>query len=765
MKKITTLSCFLLVAFFAIQAQSWKVYMGKVLPSQNNPAFVSNSATGAPPVEAILPNPEKTGDSLYSFTVYPKDAKFLWKYDFSAAVPNVTLVARLKGISDTLDRVMEIDMQTGSFRERIVIKKDNTFELKQSGFKGTFPANVLDWHMIRFSMKNDSVFIYLDEQPVPIAAVKTTTTTTNKYFRFGDNDGATTTGALIDWIIWDETGCFAPGQGAAIPDSLIQRKAGWKVYSGRVLPSANTPVFITSNVSGTYTNTLLDDPDHPGNSLLELIVHPAASKFMWRYNWPSDEPPAVTMVARVKGVSDTLNRVMEFDFEHFGTRERLYVKTDNTWELKESGTTGTMKKATGWHIYRITKNQNLVNFYLDENPVPLATVITPTSTTNKWFRFGDGNSGSSLGGVVDWIIWDESGAYAPQRGYFIPDSLIQEVVSGDALLAALTPNTGTLSPAFDPNVTEYTLKLPAGSTSVTIDAAAHHTKATVTGTGEYTSFPTDAVITVTAEDGTTRTYTVSISVLSNDATLSALTPASGTLSPEFNPEITQYVLKLPAGSTSVNLDATPNDARATVTGTGEYSTFPVDAVITVTAEDGTTKEYIVSISVLLNDASLASLTVSTGTLSPEFDPQITSYTLELPSGTTSVTITATPNDDRASVEGTGEISTFPADVTITVTAEDGTTATYSVHILVTGISDNGARKFGFYPNPAREQITVTLPSSGKLTLKNTLGQILITRNCFEPKVTVDLKNIKTGIYFLTFENADLSMTMKVVKSE
>lgn len=680
MKKIITLSGFLLATLVVVQAQSWKVFMGKTLPNLNNPAFVSNSASGAPPLEAILSNPEMPGDSIYSFTVYPKDAKFLWKYDFPAAVPNVTCVARLKGISDTLDRVIEIDMQNGSFRERIVIKKDNTFELIQSGFKGTFPANVLDWHMIRFSMKNDSVFLYLDEQLVPIAVVKTPTTTANKYFRFGDNDGASTTGALIDWIIWDETGCFAPGQGAVIPDSLVQRKAGWNVYSGRVLPSANTPAFTTSNVSGTYTNTLLDDPDYPGNSLLELIVHPDASKFMWKYSWPSDEPPAVTMVARVSGVSDTLDRVMEFDFEHYGTRERLFVKSNNTWELKESGVTGTMKKATGWHIYRITKDGNLVTFYLDENPVPLATVIAPTTTANKWFRFGDGNSGSSLGGVVDWIIWDESGAYSPQRGYFIPDSLIQEVVSGDALLDALTTNAGTLSPVFDPNVTEYALKLPAGTTSVTIDAAAHHPKATITGTGEYTPFPTDAVITVTAEDGTTKTYTVSISVLSNDA-------------------------------------------------------------------------------------SLASITVSTGTLSPEFDPQVTSYTLELPSGTTSVTITATPNDDLASVDGTGEIATFPADVTITVTAEDGTTATYSIHVLVTGINDNGARMFGFYPNPAREQITVILPSSGKLTLKNALGQVLLARNCFETKVTVDLKNIKRGIYFLTFENADRSTIMKVVKNE
>lgn len=765
MKKIVTLTCIFLAVTFAASAQSWKVYSGKVIPNLNNPAFVSNSASGNPPVEAILPNPEKDGDSIYSFIVYPKDAKYLWKYDFPAAVPNVTLVARLKGIADSLDRVLEIDLQNGAYRERIVIKKDNTFELKQSGFKGSFPANVFDWHILRFTMKNDSAFIYFNESVTPVAAVKTGTTTPSKYFRFGDNDGATTTGVLIDWIIWDETGCFAPNQGDAIPDSLVQKKTGWKVYSGRVLPSANVPAFITSNVSGTYTNTLLADPEYPDNSLLELTAHPASSKFMWRYNWPADEPRAVTMVARVKGVSDTLDRVMEFDFEHFGTRERLFVKTNNTWELKESGITGTMKKATGWHIYRITKEANQVNFYLDENPVPIASVIAPTTTSNKYFRFGDGNSSSSLGGVVDWIIWDESGAYAPKRGYFIPDSLIQEVVSGDALLASLTPSTGTLSPAFDPQITAYSLKLPAGTTSVTLDATPHHTKATISGTGEYNTFPEEAIITVTAEDGTTNQYTVSITVLSNDATLASLTASSGTLAPDFDPATTEYTLRLPAGSTSVTLEADPNDAKATVSGTGEYSTFPTNAIITVTAEDGTTKDYTISISVLSNDATLASLTPSTGTLSPSFDPAVTSYTLELPSGTTTVTITAVANDEKATVSGDGEITSFPADVTITVTAEDGTVVTYSINILITGIHESGFKQFALYPNPAKEQITVVVPSSGKLILMNTLGQTLLVKECFEPRIMLTLEALKPGVYFLKFSYSNGSAIMKLMKEE
>ena len=84
--------------------------------------------------------------------------------------------------------------------------------------------------------------------------------------------------------------------------------------------------------------------------------------------------------------------------------------------------------------------------------------------------------------------------------------------SNDATLSELTVSVGTLEPAFDPNITSYKVVLPEGTTSVMISAAANHPSATVAGEGEFTNIPGSATLTVTAEDGTTKDYSISFSI-------------------------------------------------------------------------------------------------------------------------------------------------------------------------------------------------------------------------------------------------------------
>ena len=76
---------------------------------------------------------------------------------------------------------------------------------------------------------------------------------------------------------------------------------------------------------------------------------------------------------------------------------------------------------------------------------------------------------------------------------------------------------------------------------------------------------------------------------------------------------------------------------------------------------------------------LKSLTVSAGTLSPRFQPDITSYTLTLPSGTSSAAITPTAMDAAATAAGGGTFKTGTT-ASIQVTARDGSTRTYTVNV-------------------------------------------------------------------------------------
>lgn len=87
------------------------------------------------------------------------------------------------------------------------------------------------------------------------------------------------------------------------------------------------------------------------------------------------------------------------------------------------------------------------------------------------------------------------------------------VPSSNALLKDLTAEGGTLSPAFGPEVTQYYIWLPYEAEEIRLTATADDSKATCTvgsGTQLPAGQPTDIPVTVTAEDGTQKVYTVTV---------------------------------------------------------------------------------------------------------------------------------------------------------------------------------------------------------------------------------------------------------------
>jgi hypothetical protein len=472
------------------------------------------------------------------------------------------------------------------------------------------------------------------------------------------------------------------------------------------------------------------------------------------------------MVARIKGASDTLDRAMEFDFENGGLRERLFIKTDNTWELKQTGVKGDLPvNATGWHIYRITKEDSIVNWYLDENITPIATVKTASPDANNYFRWGDGNGSSTLGAYVDWVIWDETGAYAPDRGMVIPDSLVTYTESADASLSNLTSDVGTFTPDFDPNTLSYILSVPNETDTLTLTATANHPLANVEGDGEITTIPDTVTITVTAEDGFTRDYVVAIIVNGTDASLSDLTTSAGSLNPGFAPTTYAYELRVPDTTTSVILTATPNDPLAMVEGDGEITDLPKMATITVTAQVGNTQDYTVDIVFMSSDATLASLVPSAGTLDPAFSSGVADYALQLPVGTTSVVLTATANESHASVEGDGTFNSLPVTATITVTAEDGTQMVYTVEITVATVAIPNTLTDGIhiYPNPASRVVNIDMNTeSAILQLYNFTGKLLQEIPVTNGHVRLNVSNLGEGIYFIKVNTSGISQVSKLI---
>ena len=269
----------------------------------------------------------------------------------------------------------------------------------------------------------------------------------------------------------------------------------------------------------------------------------------------------------------------------------------------------------------------------------------------------------------------------------------------------------SLSPSFDEEVVNYTISdQPYNVSKINIVATTQDVDAELKVNGVVTSSGTisqqtlnvgtnQIPITVKAEDGTEKTYKVTVKRAgNNDASLSNLNISGGTLSPTFDPATKEYTVTL--SSTTETLDpnkvtATPTDSNARVTMDGEL-TITGDAThdvfkIHVTAEDGiATEEYIVNVVRRQDsDATLKSVTLEGATLDGNFLPSNHTYVVNVPSTSTEFTITGTPNSKRAQgVIGNG---TYQVDETstviLTVTAEDGTTDSYTFTIYTASAQD------------------------------------------------------------------------------
>ena len=135
-----------------------------------------------------------------------------------------------------------------------------------------------------------------------------------------------------------------------------------------------------------------------------------------------------------------------------------------------------------------------------------------------------------------------------------------EAVYTDATLSALSLSAGTLDPAFDAGIADYTATVADTVATTTVSATATKDAAQVGYADRNGDEFTDAdpatdglqvalavgansiVVTVTAEDGqTTRVYTVIVTrEASTDARLSGLSLSAGTLDPEFDAATTRY---------------------------------------------------------------------------------------------------------------------------------------------------------------------------------------------------------------------------------
>ena len=152
--------------------------------------------------------------------------------------------------------------------------------------------------------------------------------------------------------------------------------------------------------------------------------------------------------------------------------------------------------------------------------------------------------------------------------------------SGDCSLSAIIAGNFTLNPAFSPNTTYYTAKVPYSVEKLNLDYNRADKTQSVSISGTQLAVGLNTVtLKVTAANGATRTYTIEVTreqdpnyKPSSDATLSQLGIEGAALSPAFSSSVRDYIAYVPFETTTVKLSAAANDSKASgVSGTGDIA--------------------------------------------------------------------------------------------------------------------------------------------------------------------------------------------------
>lgn len=172
---------------------------------------------------------------------------------------------------------------------------------------------------------------------------------------------------------------------------------------------------------------------------------------------------------------------------------------------------------------------------------------------------------------------------------------VKRVLHTDASLKSLTSSVGYFNKTFDSEVLEYTLYVDSSVNSVTLSGEVNDEYATTDGFKTYTLYgdTTRISINVTAEDGTVRTYKVSVVKLykSSNNNLKSLVIEGYEI--DFDKDVLEYEITVDSDVDSLDITALVEDygAWAKIEGNENFQEGKNIVTITVYAEDGSIKTY------------------------------------------------------------------------------------------------------------------------------------------------------------------------------
>ncbi|MDO4460076.1 MAG: cadherin-like beta sandwich domain-containing protein [Clostridia bacterium] len=318
--------------------------------------------------------------------------------------------------------------------------------------------------------------------------------------------------------------------------------------------------------------------------------------------------------------------------------------------------------------------------------------------------------------------------------------------SSEARILSISPSSGKLNEEFGSDITSYTMNVPYSCNKLSFDCevspgATYRINRTNLGSGGSV---TDFEITVTAEDGKTKTtYTIAVTRgeyspgesadegKSSEALLLSVKPIQGELNETFSSDVFLYTMSVPYSVKTMEFDCEVSEGasykvnRKNLGSGGSVTDFE----ITVTSEDGKTKnKYTVTVTRAEyeyekeegnSEALLLSLSPSDGKLNEEFSPYIQNYTMSVTYKIKQIEFDCTVSEgasykvNRRNLGSGGSTTDFE----ITVTSEDKTNKNiYMISVsrgeyVRPGHSDDSSEEPDDLPLPILYSI---VPSEGEL---------------------------------------------------
>lgn len=217
---------FINVISLSLFAQTWTIYDGSTLPNEDG-FGIKDNAPGPNMIAEIIPDPDDASNNIFHYEQLDNadSARTTYRITDITATSSFTVVFRVSGVPGVeSDNIFQMDVRGTEYRSKVTLSSFDTLSFFAPDDIKTKQVSLKDWHVYRFTMEGQMFKLFMDENSDPILSGISESESSDNYFKFGDGTKTFSYAFYLDWIIWDGTGAYEPGD-SPVPPTLSTEHA------------------------------------------------------------------------------------------------------------------------------------------------------------------------------------------------------------------------------------------------------------------------------------------------------------------------------------------------------------------------------------------------------------------------------------------------------------------------------------------------------------------------------------------------------------